>query len=281
MPEGAKDVATKASAAAIGSLIGTAVGPIGAFVGAAVGPLLEPIMARVWDELVPDSRMAAQQVLVQGSTHGGVTPDAFAEQIRKDESRRLLGGIAFSAGSRTRNAEKIRALGRALADGVLADDDAKIDQMRLILGALDDIEAPHIVVLNYLVNYAPGTDPWSGKATAPSRIDGDEREAVRQGRQPRHSWRVSQLDAARPGFSGSVISLLGTLQRHGLAVAEQNIKKVLDDYQRDAREAAQPRVTSSRPPEFRTQNLELHWTATDLAERVLAYLEANSAPDDA
>lgn len=66
--------------------------------------------------------------------------------------------------------------------------------------------------------------------------------------------------------------MLGTLQRHGLAVAEQDIKKVLEQYEKDVRSAADSK--SARPPraEFKMRDLATRWKATDLGSHVLDYL---------
>jgi hypothetical protein len=279
MSEGSKDTAAKASAAAVGALVGTAIaGPAGAMVGAAAGPFLEPIMSRVWDELASDSRTSTEQVLIEASVHSGLTPEEFSDRISRDGTSRLLGGIAFSAGSRTRNKDKIRGLGRALSDGILADDDARIDETHLILRAIDDLETPHIAVLDLLVNYYQGAAYFDGRTDPPERVDPNRRAP--DGGPIRPRWTQRDLDTARPGFHGSVPSLLGTLQRHGLAVAEQDIKKVLEQYQKDVRKAADSK--SARPPraEFKTRDLETRWKATDLGSHVLDYLLKEQADAD-
>lgn len=207
--------------------------------------------------------------------HTGSTPEEFADQIRQDEHRRLLGGIAFSAGSRTRNKKKIRGLGRALADGVLAEDDAKIDEAHLILRAIDDLEAPHIAVLDRLVNYRPGVYAGDQEYRASSRLEDGPRDSWLPKARP--SWTVHEFDRANPGLRGSIPSLLGTLQRHGLAVDVQDVKKVLERYQKDVRDAALRSFgRNARQPEFRTQDLKTRWNATDLGEHVLDYLLAEA-----
>lgn len=278
MSEGAKDAVTKAAAAGLGALVGaTVAGPGGAVLGGAAGAMLEPVMRQVWDELASDSQASARQVLAEASSYSSKTPHEFADRIRQDEERRLLGGIAFAAGSRTRNKDKIRALGRALADGVLADDDARLDETRLILRAMDDLEAPHITALDLLVNYRPGTI-WMGEQTQPPRRI--ENEPSAHGRpDTRSRWRVLELEFARPGYRGSIQSLLGTLQRHGLAVSEQDVKGVLDRYQKDAKTAALLSLTGTGEAKFDTRDLESRWSATALGASVLDYILAKRPPE--
>lgn len=243
--------------------------------------MLEPVMRQVWDELASDSQASAGQVLVEASSYSNKAPDEFAEIIRQDEERRLLGGIAFAAGSRTRNRDKIRGLGRALADGVLADDDARLDETHLILRAMDDLEAPHITVLDFLVNYYPGTVRQGEQTHPPRRVKDDPRTHERADTHSR--WKVYELEFARPGFRGSAQSLLGTLQRHGLAVSEQDVRGVLERYQRDARTAALLSLNRTGPgpgeAKFSTRDLVTHWSATALGAHVLDYILTKQPPE--
>lgn len=84
---------------------------------------------------------------------------------------------------------KMRALGRALARGLLADDDAEIDELRLMLAAMKDLEAPHVRVLQRL--YSDG-DRYSGLV----------------------DYRLAQMF---PNGVRVLYSILKTLERHGLA----------------------------------------------------------------
>ncbi|GAA1868714.1 hypothetical protein [Myceligenerans crystallogenes] len=284
MQEDTRDVGVKASAAAIGALAGTAVaGPVGGIVSAAVTPILEPLMMKVFEEFSSDSRESATGVLVEAAEHAGTGPTEFAEQVRRGEMQRLVGGAAFAAGARTRNKDKIRGLGRALADGILAEDTAKLDETHLILRAMDDLEAPHIAVLNYLANFWPPTLAAGGTVVRePAPLNAaDHAERAWRGR-PR--WTVQQVIAAREGFADAVPSLLGTLQRHGLASAEQDLKKMLDDYDKATKKAQSATSRSSQTPKFDTTKLEDRWAATGFAHRVLAYLLAEGvavSPADA
>jgi hypothetical protein len=229
-------------------------------------------MRRVWDELAADSRAASARVLDEASAHAGIDVEELTDAIVKNEQSRLLAGLALSSGSRTRNKAKIRALGRALAEGVLAEDDAKLDQEQLIIRALDDMEAPHIAVLDLLVRFVPfGPEP-----RLYSEMDPTDSGA------PKRRWRPFQLGAARPGLQEGIIGLLGTLQRHGLAREDQNIQQTLEAYTR----SIQRQHEHPDPPGFRRGGQTLpgdfgaaspEWVATSLGERVLEYLTQQGA----
>lgn len=85
----------------------------------------------------------------------GGEPEELDALIRTSERTRLQAGIAISAATRTGWPAKVRALGRALASGLLAEDDAQIDSEMLILAAMADIEAPHLSLLELLADRVP------------------------------------------------------------------------------------------------------------------------------
>jgi hypothetical protein len=49
----------------------------------------------------------------------------------------------------------VRTLGRSLASGLLADDNAKIDTEQMIIAAITDIEGPQLAMLELLVCWCP------------------------------------------------------------------------------------------------------------------------------
>lgn len=268
-----RDAAARSSAAATGALIGTVVGgPGGGIVGAGAGVLLEPLMARMWNELAGDSRGAVASVLATAAEHGGVTVDQLAASIGRDEHTRLLGGLALAAGSRTRNRTKIGALGSALASGVLSEDDARLDEEQLVVRALDDMEAPHIRVLDIIARHVP-----AGREARPYVSGGTDEGA------PTRSWTRYQLNEVLPGLASGMHGLLGTLQRHGLAVEDYNIARAFERYRQSLSREDElssdlfsrrlnavnrgrerlPQGFSVGPPE---------WQPTPLGERVLEYL---------
>lgn len=231
-------------------------------------------MQRVWDELAGDSRAAASAVLVAASESASLSPEAMTEAIVRDERRRLLGGLALASGSRTRNERKIRALGLALAEGVLADD--RLDEEELIIRALDDLEAPHIAVLELLVGFTPGGD-------TPRVYTGADRSDPGA---PRRRWALYQLGEALPQIRTAIPGVLGALERHGLARQVVDLHTAFESYaealERQNRlgsgEAAlrSRRRRSALPEGFRSPSP--HWVPAELGERVLEYLTPPS-PD--
>lgn len=100
--------------------------------------------------------------------------------------------------SSTSQVWKMQALGRALASGLLADDDAALDEVQMLLSALKDLESPHVRVLLRLFT------------------DGDRYRGVAD----------FEIAAMFPNGVSLSYPLLKTLERHGLAgpLADDQIK---------------------------------------------------------
>lgn len=99
---------------------------------------------------------AAEQV-------GGL--DRLADLATADEGRLELIARVIEAAMRTTRDEKIRVLGRVLANGVAGH--ATVDVSQILVGALDAVEAPHIQVLAMLRDNA---DSHTVELTGTNRV---------------------------------------------------------------------------------------------------------------
>lgn len=119
----------------------------------------------------------------------GMSFEALLEKGEEDDARSDLTREVLEQAAATVASSKMRALGRALALGLLAEDDAAVDEVAMMLNALADLEVPHIRVLNRL--YAEGT-----------RYDG-----------------IEDYELALMFRNGTTVlyPILKTLERHGLA----------------------------------------------------------------
>lgn len=136
----------EAVAAAAGALLGGIItGPVGAAVGAALGPKLVPLVNGIWAELSESGRQNQVDVLFW-AIHAGIPVEEMEERINASERTRLLTGYALSAATRTAWEDKVRTLGRSLASGLLADDNATIDTEQMIIAAIADIEGPQLAM---------------------------------------------------------------------------------------------------------------------------------------
>lgn len=232
-----------AAGAALGSVIA---GPAGAVVGAALGPMLEPLIRGVWAELSESARQREIDVLVS-AIHAGIPVDEMDERINASERTQLLTGLALNAATRTAWQDKVRTLGRSLASGLLVEDDAKIDTEQMIIAAITDIEGPQLSLLEFLVCREPGRVAGRPSIIGPLDIPRYSYGLVSgAGWHLRNrAWSAEEIDSARPRLAPIAPSLLGTLQRHGLAVQNENAGEAFGGQR------------------------ELKWSPTELGEKVL------------
>jgi len=276
----------------VGGLIG---GPPGAaaglVIGAALGPELEPLVAWAGKKLSAGVRRRQAQVLAET----GIPAEELREKIGASERTQLLTGFALNAAARTTLEGKLRTLGRSLASGLLAEDNATIDVEQLILAAIADIEGPQLAMLELLVRWAPGHlaggPPIEGPLDVPdyshSRSD-DGSWHVRE-----RKWSSRLIAFARPNLASIAPSLLGTLQRHGLVVQNDNTGEAIERYARafedrfGAQIGQQARAGAFRPSgPPRVANPaglvpEPTWSPTELGEQVyLRFRDAGTDLDD-
>jgi hypothetical protein len=190
-------------------------GPIGAIVGAILGPVLEPLAAKVWAELSADGRRRAGETLAAACETLECDSDELDQRIGESERTRLQAGIAVSAATKTVWPAKVRVLGRALASGILAEDEATVDTEMLILAAMADIEAPDLSLLELLACRVPPLTVGEAEIAHP-RLN-------KYGAfLPRHGWTQIEVGLYRTRLKLVLPSLLGTLQRHGLIMQDDN-----------------------------------------------------------
>lgn len=218
-----RDRHQRAVAAAGGAFLGgIAAGPLGAVIGAGLGPELEPLISGVWAELSASTRQRQIDVLAS-AIDGGIPQDELGERINASERTQLLTGLALSAAARTAWEDKVRTLGRSLASGLLADDNAKIDTEQMIIAAVTDIEGPQLAMLELLVRWAPGRNAGGPPIEGPLDVPAYSYSRSYDGSWQVHGreWNIRQIAFARPNLAPITPSLLGTLQRQRLGGAER------------------------------------------------------------
>jgi hypothetical protein len=115
---------------------------------------------------------------------------------------------------------KVRVLGRALASGLLAEDEATVDTEMLILVAMADIEAPDLSLLELLACRVPPLVVGEAEVAHP-RLN---RHGIFL---PRHRWTQVEVGLYRYRLKPVLPSLLGILQRHGLIMQDDNMTKAM------------------------------------------------------
>ena len=182
--------------AGVDLLIGDAGGVVAA---AAAAPVLEHGL-----EWVSGLRRRQAEVILQVAAEAaGRSLDDLLERITSDPRRLQLFAAATKAAAETTLEAKIRVLGRALATGALANDDALVEQQRFLVGILADLEALHLRVLAQLAQPHP-----SGRVL----------EAPR-GPDERPGWAVDDLEDVLSYPRMVVEPILRLLEGHGLATS--------------------------------------------------------------
>jgi hypothetical protein len=195
-------------------------------------------------------------------------------RINASKRTELLTGIALDAAARTAWEDKVRTLGRSLASGLLAEDDATIDTEQMIIAAITDMEAPHLAMLDLLVRWTPLRSPDGAEVTALD-IPAYSLEHG-QWRVGDRTWSHGQISYIRPRLAPIVPTLLGTLQRHGLVVQNDNAaeaverlaKELARDTARFEREGGSQAFHASGPPHVSNAGRLVPALTWSLTERV-------------
>jgi hypothetical protein len=236
-PGPGREAAAGIAATLIGARLG---GTLGAMAGAGMTPYLSPLVDKIIDEWRRDQQANIAEMAETAATTAGLDPEEFGERIGRSATTRLLTATAAESAAKTAWPPKVRALGRVLADGLIADDEAAIDLVQLALTAMTDLERPHVMVLDLLANYGVVNvteDPAKG---IPFQFEVEPARDVDVG-DPRWipDWRDRETLTARPQLEQAYLSIISTLQRHAL-IAQSS---------------------------YRSGS----WAATDIGKHVLAY----------
>jgi hypothetical protein len=245
-PSIGKQAVAAAVAAGVGVRFG---GPLGAVAGAGMTPYLTALVENVVDEWRRDQRENIADMAQTAAITAGFTPEELGERMGRSQRTRLLTATAAESAAKTAWPHRVRALGRVLADGLIADDEAQIDIVQLALTAMTDLERPHVMVLDLLVNYAVVNGEEDPARGIPFRFGVKLAKDVDVG-DPNWipDWRDREILIARRQLEQAYLSIMATLQRHALI--------------------AQNRYRANA------------WAATGLGDRVLSYyIEASAEAD--
>jgi len=265
--EGSPSRLIRAAADAATVLAGARLGGVaGAIVAAAATPYTEEFLRMALAEFKPDVQQRVAQMLGASAEASDRDPDELADLISSSERTRLLTTTAMFAAAGTAWPPKVYALGRALADGLFAADDTEINLADLVIPAMTDMERPHLSLLELLVRWIPVEtvgSPIMLRAAEDLRLDSGGGTSYIGGR----TWTAHQIGQARPTLRPALTSLIGTLQRHGLADQNDDTPSVLtkfyDEMSRETSTISKASMSRLTPPSS--------WSPTELGERVLGY----------
>lgn len=249
----------KVAAGIVAAAAGIRLGPGAALALGAVGPLYEALAVKSWQEFWPGAQQRAAQMLETAADEAGWGAEVLADRIAISEQAQLQTAIAMSAAERTTWPPQIKALGKVLADGLMAEGDA-IDLPQFALDAMTELGRLHVSLLELLVRYEPGIAP-DGTSPRPYVAAGGGWMAGRR------SWTARAAVQHRPQLRPVLSSVVGTLVRHGLAEQTDRTPEAMQQLVTDLGMQVTPGV----------RRIERSWTPTELGERVLGYyLEAGA-----
>jgi hypothetical protein len=187
--------------------------------------MLVPVAEQVLREVGMDGRRRSGEALAAACEASGLSAEDTVRRALSNDKSRLLSATAIVAATHTAWEDKVRTLGRSLASGLLAADDAEVDSEQMIMAAIADMEAPHLALLDLLVAWYP-----IELAEETQTIRFDIRElpwyskpfSITWSVGPR-KWYVPAIKDCRPRLAPVFHGLVGTLERHGLAVYESNV----------------------------------------------------------
>lgn len=185
-----------------GSIAGAAIGfAFGGAIGAASGalvPFVERLIKLSYREQSAQESCSVAMWTIAAQT-AGLSPDGLLDTVEANENVTHLGYTAADAAKRSRYPARIVALGRVLAAGIGATDDAELDHWQLMIDALAEVDRPHLVVLSRFAN-----------------IESNDQSPVFL----RHTLSWVDVKALNPEYGRSISSLLARLERLGLLHTE-------------------------------------------------------------
>jgi hypothetical protein len=173
---------------AFGIGLATVYGAVPGGLATMIGPLMTVVMNALTRVGTRRAEHAAE-TLLDAADQAELSVAEFFDRAVADDHRHELFTRAMSIAQDTALRVKRRALGRALAVGVMGDD-AQIDEELLFMRAVEDIDEMHIRLLARMADtYPPDIGP---------------------------GWSTRNIAEADPGLANGAPALLGTLQLHGL-----------------------------------------------------------------
>jgi len=155
-------------------------------------PLLQKAIQTAYERFTKK----AVKTVKAGIQDSGATFQKLIGAADKDPFRQQLTADVLEAAARTAYEDKITALGRAWARGVLTSDDAVLAQEQQLVRSLVRIEYPHVRVLRTV------SGDFDEARARLSLVDGWTTEALQQ-EIPAYGWLVEQLVSVLMSVGGA------------------------------------------------------------------------------
>lgn len=185
--------------AALGYLLHDSTGTVGAMAGEAIGTALE----RGVDRTMQFQVNQAGRMVSYAAEEARLSADELIDAA-DDPFRLSLLSQALSAAASTALESKLKVLGRLLVQGLLNEDQAKVDEARLLTAAIDEIERPHLRILNYI------TKPYDENHSEDERATADA-DLPPEAEIPPDAWTLDRLKKELGANRSVVQVVVGTL----------------------------------------------------------------------
>ncbi len=271
--------ASQAAAEGLAVLVAWRLGPEAGIMTAGAIPYVQGYLQKAIAEFREDGTERVTRMLGYACEESGEDPEQFATRASESEETRLFTANAAAAVFSTAWEPKVRAIGRLLAKGLIDVSGGVTPLRNYVLPAMTELEQFDVALLNVLVNYQP--DNTLG--LPPVRLYEDLRapEFQEGWAVGWRTWTISEISRFRPQLASTLPGLLGTLQRHGLAVqndvssetVERYLRKLQDNY--NSALGATINAGASRPVPMRMPmsipRVERTWSPTELGDQVLQF----------
>jgi hypothetical protein len=255
---GAGEVSLSSGAEAAGALLGLGLGVLlhepgtGAIVGAAASPWAKAALDRIVSAAIVRSRESAGHVLDLTADNLDRTIDQVVERLLGSDELLQMTVEALQAASFTTYEQKLIGLARALAQAVRGvEDGARVDEERLIILTLADLDQPHIKLLyamSVMLSHGDeGNAPWP--------------------------FTIRELQQRQKHLGRPVRALLAPMEARGCVAREQiDLEAAFDEFERRP-----PIVNPSGGTRYGGKRHEpirqdARWKITPHGQEVLSYL---------
>jgi hypothetical protein len=233
-------------------------GPDGAALFGAATPFFAVGFQWVVSAICGDKERRVDRMLQSAGEAARLTPGQLADRAGESEQTRFLTDKAIQAAANTIWPEGVRAIGRAYARSLLAEDKPTLDIRLRALGIMQDLDELHVRLLDLLVKFEPevrhdGVVPVPQRAPSYFHPSG-RADSPKVWSTGRRNWATWHINALMPDSEPVLSNLLGELRERGL-IQELNTAPTT------------------------TPTLEPIWAPTELGETILGFYAEPGAED--
>lgn len=219
----------------------------------------------------------------------GIGREEFTARAASSERARFLTDAAIRAAQGTYWPESARAIGRALAEGVLDSESTSVDVPAAVLAMMAELTESHVRVLDLITTRRFRQSPREPYETTAEPVDAEHYQQLQAVR-----WTAKQVTAIMPETIDLLPGLLSRLDALGLVAQLDQTAKVIAGYSRSTTKEAN-RINPSRigqaagpykapsaitEPEAQRLLASPSWSATALGRQLLGYYElAGNVPE--